>query len=82
MGDIMHSVKAFCESSTFANNDNSDKVKKIMLKNRRDTFGKIAESLNISYLMTYHNFVDALSTKIITDRLEAKHLKNVLQLER
>ena len=54
--------------STSVNNDNIEKVKKIVLENRRVGIREVAEALNISYGSTQHIVVHVLGTKRVATR--------------
>ena len=66
---------------TSVNDDNIEKVKKIVLENRRVGIRELAEALNISYGSTQHIVVHVLDMKRVATRLVPKVL-NFLQKER
>ena len=65
--------------STSVNDDNIEKVKKIVLENRRVGIREVAEALNISYGSTQHIVVHVLSIKRVATRLVPKDL-NILHI--
>ena len=67
--------------STSVNDDNIEKVKKIVLENRRVGIREVAEALNISYGSTQHIAVHVMDMKRVAARLVPKDL-NFLQKER
>ena len=67
--------------STSVNDNNIEKVKKLVLKNRRVGIREVAEALNISYGSTQHIVVHFLGMKPAAARLVPKNL-NFLQKER
>ena len=74
--------KAFSEGlEVVENDDNIEKVEKIVLENCRVRIREVAEALNISYGSTQHIVVHVLDMKCIATRLVPKDL-NFLQKER
>ena len=73
--------KAFSEGCDIVNDDNIEKVKKIVLENRHVGIKEVAEALNISYGSTQHIVVHVLGIKRVVARLVPKEL-NFLQKER
>ena len=67
--------------STSVNDDNIEKVKKIVLENRRVGIREVAEALNISYGSTNHIVVHVLGMKRVAATIVPKDL-NFLQKER
>ena len=67
--------------STSVDDDNIEKVKKIVLENRRVGIREVAEALNISYGSTQHIAVHVLGMKRVATRFVPKDL-NFLQKER
>ena len=67
--------------STSVNEDNIEKVKKIVLKNHRVGIREVAKALNIFYGSTQHTVIHVLGMKRVVARLVPKDL-NFLQKER
>ena len=67
--------------STSVNDDNIEKVKKIVLENRHVGIRDVSEAFNISYGSTQHIVVHVLGMKCVAARLVPKDL-NFLQNER
>ena len=54
--------------STSVNDDSIEKVKKIILENRRVGIREVAEALNISYVSTQHIVIHFLGMKRVAAR--------------
>ena len=65
--------------SASVNDDNIEKVKKIVLKNRRDCIREVAQALNISYGLTQHIVVHVLGMKRVAASFVPKDLTTILR---
>ena len=79
--EVVENLSHASRPSTSVNDDNMEKVKEIVLENRRVGIREIAEALNISYGSTQHILVNVLGMKRIAARLVPKDL-NFLQKAR
>ena len=79
--EVVENLPHASRPSTSVNDDNIEKVKKIVLENRRVGIREVAEALNISYGSTQHIVVHVLGMKRVAARLVPKDL-NFLQKER
>jgi len=70
--EVVENLPHASRSSTSVNDDNIEKVKEIVLENRRIGIREIAEDLNISYGSTQHILVDILGMKRVAARLVPK----------
>ena len=78
--EVVENLSHASRLSTSVNDDNIEKVKKIVLENRRVGIREVAEALIISYGSTQHIVVHVLSMKRVASRLVPKDL-NFLQKE-
>ncbi|XP_018347222.1 PREDICTED: putative uncharacterized protein FLJ37770 [Trachymyrmex septentrionalis] len=72
--EVVENLSHASRPSTSVNDDNMEKVKEIVLENRRVGIREIAEALNISYGSTQHILVNVLDMKRIAARLVPKDL--------
>ncbi|XP_018338920.1 PREDICTED: putative uncharacterized protein FLJ37770 [Trachymyrmex septentrionalis] len=72
--EVVENLSHASRPSTSVNDDNMEKVKEIVLENRRVGIREIAEALNISYGSTQHILVNVLGMKRIAARLVPKDL--------
>ena len=72
--EVVENLPHVCRPSTSINDDNVEKVKKIVLENHRVGIREVAEALNISYGSTQHIVVHVLGIKHVTARLIPKDL--------
>ena len=66
--EVVENLPHASRPSTSVNDDNIEKVKKIVLENRRVGIRKAAEALNISYGSTQHIMVHVLDVKCVAVR--------------
>ena len=78
--EVVKNLPHVSRLSTSVNDDNIEKVKKIVLETRRVGIREVAEALKISYESTQHIVVDVLGIKRVAARLVPKNL-NFLQKE-
>ena len=64
--EVVENLPHGSRPSTSVNDDNIEKVKKIVLENHRSGIKKVAEALNIFYGSTQHIVVHVLSMKRVT----------------
>ena len=65
--------------SASVNDDNIEKVKKIVLENRRVDIREVAEALKISYGSTQHIVVHVSDMKCVAKRLVPKNLTTIMR---
>ena len=75
--EVVENLPHVSRPSTSVNDDNIEKVKKILLENRHVAIREVAEALNISYESTQHIVVHVLGMTRVATRLAPKDL-NVL----
>ena len=78
--EVVENLHHAIRPSTSVNDDNIEKVKKMVLENRRVSIKEVAEALKISYESTQHIVVHVLGMKCVAARLVLKDL-NFLQKE-
>ena len=66
--EVVENLPHASRPSTSVNDDNIERVKKIVLENRRVGIREVAEALNISYRSTQHIVVHVLSMKCVAAR--------------
>ena len=66
--EVVENLPHASRPSTFVNDDNIEKVKKIVLENRRVGITEVAEALNISNGSTQHIVIYVLGMKSIAAR--------------
>ena len=71
--EVVENLPHASRPSTSVNDDNIEKVKKIVLENHRVGIREVADALNISYGSTQHIVVHVLGMKHVTDRLVPYH---------
>ena len=76
--EVVENLPYASRPSTSVNDDNIEKVKKIVLGNRPVGIREVAEALNITYGSTQHIVVHVLGMKRVASRLVPKDL-NFLQ---
>ena len=79
--EVIENLPHASRPSTSVNDDNIEKVKKIVLENRCVGIREVAEALNISYGSTQHIVVHVLVMKRVAARLIPKDL-NFFRKER
>lgn len=72
--EVVENLPHAARSSTSVNDDNVQKVKDIVLENRRVGIREIADHLSISYGSTQHILADILGMKRVAARLVPKEL--------
>ena len=72
--EVVENLPLASRPSTSVNDDNIEKVKKIVFGNRRVGIREVVEALSISYGSTQHIVVHVLGIKRVTARLEPKDL--------
>ena len=72
--EVVENLPHASRPSTSVNDDNIEKVKKIVLENRRVGIRKVAEALNISYGSTQYIVVHVLGMKRVAARLVPEDL--------
>ena len=78
--EVVENLPHASRPSTSVNDDNIEKVKKIVLENRPVGIRKVAKALNISYWSTQHIVVHVLGMKRVAARLVPGDM-NFLQKE-
>ena len=66
--EVVENLPHASRPSTSVNDDNIEKVKKIVFENRRVGIREVAEALNISYGSTQHIVVHVLGMKRVAAR--------------
>ena len=79
--EVVENLPRASRPSISVNDDNIEKVKKIVLENRRVGIREVAETLNISYGSTEHIVIHDLGMKRVAARLVPNDL-NFLQKQR
>ena len=67
--EVVENLPHASRPSTSVNDDNIEKVKIIVLENRRVGIREVSEALNISYGSTQHIVAHVFGTKRVADRL-------------
>ena len=74
--EVIENLPHASRPSTSVNDDNIEKVKKIVFENRRVGIREVAEAFNISYGSTQHIVVNVLGMKRVATRLVPNDLNH------